>query len=427
MTLTISEPEDVMMCIAYFLVALLSGVLAAKIRNRDRDLENREKSTRVLYELVKEFSSSITSRDVAQAAVESLSRLLNGKVKILLVNERGELSKKSFNDVKIDEKDYAQSIWTFENNKNAGWKTDTLSESRCLSIPLKAKSETVGVLIYYPREKAVITLEQQNILENICAQTGMALDRMRLQETAQKTKVLEMSEKLHQALLNSVSHELRTPLTAIIGSASAIMDKNVLNHESLREQLAQDVMDSSLRLNQVVENLLDMSRLNSGALSLKKEWVDLSDMLAGLPAKMKSLLKHHRVQFINECESCLVHIDERLFEHILVNLIGNATRYAPENSEISVKLWLHDKRVFLSIADQGPGIPEKHLTDIFEAFYRLPGSRTGGVGLGLAIVKALVEAHGGRVYAENRRDTQGAHFVIELPYEKPPAALERAT
>lgn len=427
MTFAISEPEDVMMCLAYFLVALLSGVMAAKIRRRDRDLENREKSTRVLYELVREFSSSISSHDVCNAATESLSRLLNGKVKILLTAEPRVLSKKSFNEVKIDEKDYAQAVWTFENGKNAGWKTDTLSESRCLSIPLTAKSEIVGVLIYYPRERAVITLDDQSILENICAQTGMALDRMRLQENAQKNKVLEMSEKLHQALLNSVSHELRTPLTAIIGSASAILDKNVQHSEALRDQLAQDVMDSSLRLNQVVENLLDMSRLNSGALSLKKEWVDLVDMLSSLPTKMKSLVKNHKIQITTEKENCYAHIDERLFEHILINLIGNATRYAPMGTEIFVKLWQADRKIYLTIADQGPGIPAKNLNSIFESFYRLPGSVTGGVGLGLAIVKALVEAHGGRVYAENRIDQHGAQFTIELPYEKPPAVLESST
>ena len=424
MTLAISEPEDFMMCIAYFLVALMAGIMAAKVRNRDRDLASREKSTRVLYELVKEFSISRSSQDVCQAAIESLTNLLNGKVKILLVEENGQLSRKSFNETKVDEKDFALSVWSFENGKSAGWKTDTLSESRCLSIPLKEKTATVGVLLFYPREKAVITLDQQNILENICAQTAMALHSLRLQESAAKTKVLEMSEKLHQALLNSVSHELRTPLTAIIGSASAIMDKNVLSQDSLREQLAQDVVDSSLRLNQVVENLLDMSRLNSGALTLKREWVDLEDLLSSLPTKLKSLTKNHRLKIQADGGPFFAEVDERLFEHVLLNLVSNAARYAPGNTEITLQLNQNSELIQIQILDQGPGIPSEHLQSIFEAFFRLPGSVTGGVGLGLAIVKALVEAHGGRVYAGNRRDKQGAQFVIELPYRRPPAALE---
>jgi two-component system sensor histidine kinase KdpD len=427
MTLAISAPEDLMMCLAYFLVALLCGVLAGKIRRRDQDLEIREKNTRVLYELVREFSSSISSMDICLASSQSLGGLLNGKVKILLVDDDGGLSKKTFNDAKLDEKDYALAVWSFDNGKNAGWKTDTLSQSRCLGIPLKAKTQIVGVLLFYPREKATFTLDQQSILENICAQTGMALDRMRLLEKSQKMRVLEASEKLHQALLNSVSHELRTPLTAIIGSASAILDKNVSEQESVREQLAQDVMDSSLRLNQVVENLLDMSRLNSGALRLKRDWVDMADLLEGLPAKLGRLASHHRLVIHNEAGSCYAHIDERLFEHLLLNLLSNAFRYAPAGTEVSLTLEKEERKIVLFIRDQGPGIPKEYLEQIFDAFYRVPGSVTGGVGLGLAIVKALVEAHGGRVYAGNRRDSQGAEFVVEIPNEKPPQGLETET
>ncbi|WP_374035644.1 ATP-binding protein [Bdellovibrio bacteriovorus] len=424
MTFAINAPEDVMMCVAYLLVALLSGVLAARIRARDRDLEGREERTRALYDLVREFSSSLNSMDICLATSQSLEGLLNGKVKILLTDSEGHLLKKSFNESKLDEKDFALAAWSFENGRNAGWKTETLSQSRCLSLPLKAKDKTMGVLLFYPREKTILNLDQQNLLENVCAQTGMALDRLRLQQQSEQMKVLEVSENLHQALLNSVSHELRTPLTAIIGSASAVMDEKVSANKETREQLAQDIVDSSLRLNQVVENLLDMSRLNSGALRLKKEWVDLEDVLSGLPAKLGRLMAHHKLSVVNYLGSCYAQIDEKLFEHVLLNLLSNAARYAAEGTEITLHLEVENRRILLRILDQGPGIPQDNLKHIFEAFYRVPGSATGGVGLGLAIVKALVEAHGGRVYAQNRRDMSGAEFVVELPYENPPADLE---
>lgn len=424
LTFSISAPEDVMMCIAYFLVALLSGVLAARIRRRDKDLESREENTRVLYELVREFSSSISTMDVCLAASQSLEDVLNGKVKILLTDEDGNLLRKSFNDFKVDDKDFALAMWSFKNGRNAGWKTETLSESRCLSIPLKAKEKAVGILLFYPREKQVLSLDQQNILENICAQTAMALDRMKLQNKSEKMKVLEASEHLHQALLNSVSHELRTPLTAIIGSASAVLDEKVSAQKEVRDQLVQDMMDSSLRLNQVVENLLDMSRLNSGALRLKKEWVDLADLLAGLPGKMGRLAAHHKILFKNIAGSCYAEVDERLLEHVVLNLLSNAVRYAPKGTDIEMNLDREDGKIFVRVRDQGPGIPPQSLQQIFEAFYRVPGSATGGVGLGLAIVKALVEAHGGRVYAHNRKGSLGAEFTVELPYERPPQALE---
>ncbi|KYG69862.1 hypothetical protein AZI85_16655 [Bdellovibrio bacteriovorus] len=422
MTFAISQPEDVMMCLSYFLVAILSGVLADRIRTRDRDLESREKRTRVLYELVREFASAMSVLDVSLAASQSLERIVNGKVKILLTDEDGDLLRKSVNDIKVDDKDFALALWSFENNRHAGWKTETLSESRCLAIPLKAKERSVGVLLFYPREKESLTLDQQHLLENVSAQTAMALDRLRLQKSAEKAKVLEASENLHQALLNSVSHELRTPLTAIIGSASAMADKKLGAQEDLRHQLAEDIVDSSLRLNQVVENLLDMSRLNSGALQLKKEWIDLNDLISGMPAKMGRLVAQHKISVVSFSRPVYVRVDERLIEHVLMNLLTNAIRYSPLGSTITLSLDGGNGAV-LSVKDEGPGIPAQHLKKIFEAFYRVPGSATGGVGLGLAIVKALVEAHGGEVYAQNREALAGAEFLIKLPYEKPPQDL----
>lgn len=422
MTFAISQPEDVMMCLSYFLVAILSGILADRIRTRDKDLESREKRTRVLYELVREFASAMSVLDVSLAASQSLERIVNGKVKILLTDEDGDLLRKSVNDIKVDDKDFALALWSFENNRHAGWKTETLSESRCLAIPLKAKERSVGILLFYPRDKGSLTLDQQHILENVSAQTAMALDRLRLQKSAEKSKVLEASENLHQALLNSVSHELRTPLTAIIGSASAMADKNLVFQEGVRHQLVEDIMDSSLRLNQVVENLLDMSRLNSGALQLKKEWVDLNDFISGMPTKMGRLTAQHKISVVTFAHPIYVRVDEKLMEHVLMNLLTNAVRYAPPGSTITLSLEDRNGAV-ISVKDEGPGIPTSHLKKIFEAFYRVPGSATGGVGLGLAIVKALVEAHGGEVYAQNRESLAGAEFLIKLPYEKPPQDL----
>ncbi|KHD87051.1 MAG: hypothetical protein OM95_16455 [Bdellovibrio sp. ArHS] len=422
MTFAISSAEDVMMCLSYFLVALLSGVLADRIHQRDKDLESRERRTRVLYELVREFASAMSVMEVSLAASLSLERILNGKVKIILADDDGELLRKSINDLKVDEKDFALAVWAFENNRHAGWKTETLSESRCLAIPLRAKERSVGVLLFYPREKDSLSLDQQHILENVSAQTAMALDRLRLQKRAEKAKVLEASESLHQALLNSVSHELRTPLTAIIGSASAITDKTLSEQESVRDQLIEDIMDSSLRLNQVVENLLDMSRLNSGVLELKKQWIDLNDLVAGLPGKLRRLLAQHKISIVAPSLPIFLKLDEKLMEHVISNLLTNAVRYSPEGSTITLTLE-NTSGVVLSVKDEGPGIPAPSLAHIFTAFYRVPGSALGGVGLGLAIVKALVVAHGGEVYARNRTDRSGAEFIVKLPYEIPPQEL----
>ncbi|HEX7674986.1 MAG TPA: sensor histidine kinase KdpD [Bdellovibrio sp.] len=422
-TFSISAPEDVMMCLAYFVVALMGGFLTSKIRSRDLDLVKRDEYNRSLYELVKEMAASLTVTEACFCAEQNLETLLNGKVKILLLDFEGKLQRKTYNATKIDEKDLALALWSFENKRKAGWRTDTLAESRCISLPLKAKDGLAGILLFYPRKNIALSLDQENLLDTVAVQLATAVERLGLQEKLSSIKIFEASEKLHQALLNSVSHELRTPLTAIIGSASALSDAQVNRDENVRNQLVGALIESSHRLDQVVENLLDMSRLNSGVLTPKKEWVDLVDMLELVARKVQPAVSSHVLKIFPRVEECLVLVDERLIEHVISNLIVNAARYTPAGSAITVILERQDVRVILRVLDEGPGIPAGNFDKIFEAFYRVPGSPAGGVGLGLAIVKAFVEAHKGRVAARNRSDKSGAEFIVELPYEQPPQQL----
>lgn len=422
-TFHISSAEDVMMCFAYFFVALMGGFLTAKIRRRDRDLLQRDRYNRLLYELVKEMSSSVSPMEACLSASQSLETLLKGKIKVLLTDVDGELERKTYNAAKIDDRDLALALWSFENKKNAGWKTDTLAESRCLSLPLKGKNGVVGIMLYYPRQNETLRIDQENLMETVATQLAMTLERLQLQERLQGLKLFEASEKLHQALLNSVSHELRTPLTAILGSASALEDEHLSREVVVRKELIQSVVESSRRLDQVVENLLDMSRLNSGVLSPKKEWVDFAEMIEGLIGKLKSIIKSHSLKVDLQVEPCFLKVDEKLLEHVISNLVFNAARYSPVGSTISLSLSRDFDRVRLVVSDEGPGISKENLEKIFEAFYRVPGTPAGGMGLGLAIVKAFVEAHGGRVYARNKAEGSGAQFYVDLPYEKPPQAL----
>lgn len=422
-TLHISAAEDVMMCFAYFFVALMGGFLTAKIRRRDRDLLQRDKFNTLLYELVKEMSTAVSPTEACFSASQSLETLMKGKIKVLLTDFNGALERKTYNAAKLDEKDLALALWSFEYKKKAGWKTETLAESRCLSLPLKGKNSVVGILLYYPRQNEMLGIDQENLIETVATQLAMTLERLQLQERLQGMKLFEASEKLHQALLNSVSHELRTPLTAILGSASALEDEHLSRENSVRKELVQSVIESSRRLDQVVENLLDMSRLNSGVLSPKKDWVDFAEMLEGLVGKLKNVIKSHELKVLIEVEPCFLKIDERLLEHVISNLVLNAARYSPAKSVISLSLMKENDRVRLVVSDEGPGISKENLEKIFEAFYRVPGTPAGGMGLGLAIVKAFVEAHGGRVYARNKTEGTGAQFYVELPFEKPPQAL----
>jgi two-component system sensor histidine kinase KdpD len=241
-----------------------------------------------------------------------------------------------------------------------------------------------------------------------------------LQERARDAEVLKKSEKLHQALLNSVSHELRTPLTAIVGASTALSDSATSADADKKAALVDDLMQSTMRLNRIVENLLDMSRINSGALTMKKEIFELNDFLRTVLQSGVKLWSHHRLVF-HPSEDLIVLGDDRLLEHAILNLLSNASQYSPLGSEIKITINKLDTQACIHISDEGPGIPAEAAQKIFERFYRVPGTPAGGTGLGLSIVKAIVEANDGLVGFENRSDRMGTIFTISLPLQELPA------
>jgi two-component system sensor histidine kinase KdpD len=235
---------------------------------------------------------------------------------------------------------------------------------------------------------------------------------MRLKETEK----LKRSEELHQVLLNSISHELRTPLTVIVASASSMCDPQVIKSEESIRTIQAELLSASDRLNRVIENLLDMSRLNSGVLTIKSEWHDLLDIIGVVTNKLRLPLEKHKLKFDIEGRLPLIQMDFRLMEHALTNLILNAAQYSPPETSIVVRAKLQGKKVLIFVEDEGPGIPEESVELVFEKFYRIAGAPAGGTGLGLSIVKGIIEAHLGSVRAENLHP-HGARFVVELPFK----------
>lgn len=240
-------------------------------------------------------------------------------------------------------------------------------------------------------------------------------------EKEQKTNLLEESEKLHQILLNSVSHEMRIPLTSIIGTANALQDLKVQTDPKKIQMLHFELIEACERLNRVIENILDMNRLNSGLLTIRKEWIEASDLVQSVISQIKT--NNHKIIIVEKTAHIYLHCDERLLEHALMNLLLNAISYSPMGSLIKVEIDRIDQKILICVVDEGLGIPKDKFNLIFDKFYRLPGSPTGGIGLGLSIVKGIVEAHNGSVTARNRSDTTGAVFAIELPWSQPAKEL----
>lgn len=416
-TFTIKEPEDVMNFFALFVVAFVSGYLASRIKKQEMDLSERAHRSSVLYEFSRQLAEAKSIQEIASRASEGIAQVFNFDSVVLMKKAPGLLSDKPANisSKTVEAKEFAVATWSLQNRKRAGWGTETLSSSRCLSVPLEGRSGMIGILLLWPRKVSQLSLEQENLLETFASNLAIGLERELFEIKAKDAEVLESSERLHQALLSSVSHELRTPLTAIVGNATALKDKNISEDSSGRDIIVNDLIDSTERLNRVVENLLDMTRISSGALKVRDELFEVGDFVDSTIQRASAIVKKHRLERKGSSEEMLVRGDDRLLEHVLVNLLANAAAYSPQGSLIQVLLEKTDSEAVFSVIDEGQGLDEGELKKIFDRFYRVAGTPTGGTGLGLSIAKSLVEAQRGNISASNRQDRSGCIFRVSLP------------
>lgn len=423
-TFTIASPEDIILCFAYFVVALITGFLTNRIRFHERLMREREERMEVLYRVLKDISDSKNKEEFIDKVRSRIGALLEGECGVVLKGRDGLLDfsgSKSYS-LNLDERERAVALWTFQNQKSAGWSTETLSQARALYIPLQGTNENIGVFLFRPERKVrKLGPDQENLLYTIIGQLGLSIERHFLGKRIAEAQRLEDSEKLQQTILSSISHELRTPLTAILGSTAAL--DNDLIENPLAKNIVKDLEANGERLNRVIENLLDMSRLSSGSLALNLEWQDMSDLIGVVLKKHAKPLSAHRVSVDLQPELPLVRLDFRLFEHALANLVINAAQYSDPNTEIFVRVRATGKHLLLAVEDHGSGIPEEYVSQVFEKFYRVPGTLPGGTGLGLSIVRNIVELHRGTVRYE-KNEPHGSRFVIDLPLEQQPEIPE---
>ena len=325
----------------------------------------------------------------------------------------------------VDDKDFSVAMWAFENNRKAGRFTDTLPLASAQFLPLQAPNRTTGVLGIRLRDNGRLAFEQELLLETYTSQIALAIERELLDEAAQHTAMLQESERLYTALLNSISHELRTPIATITGAAGSLLDPQTSRNGGARAQLAQDISDSADRLNRLVANLLDMSRLESGRLQLKREWCDVGDIIGVTVKRLDAALGNRPVTITLAPDLPLLQLDFVLMEQALVNLLDNATIYTPEGTAIEIDARRGDEVVTVAITDHGVGIGSADVEHIFDKFYRGSGRGTGGTGLGLSICRGLVEAHGGSIGVENVPGA-GARFTIRLPILGAPPPVQEA-
>jgi two-component system sensor histidine kinase KdpD len=427
-TFYITSFQDAMMFGMFFVVALAMGQLTARLRAQQTAEREREERATALYLLTRELAGGKDFTELLGAVIRQLGDVFKADVAVLLPDpeRKTELVAYPFGTLDLSEKEMSVATWAFRNAKPAGCTTDTLPSADALYLPLVTPSDCIGVVGLRLKDRRELTLQQRNLLENFIGQIALVLDRQRLSDADHTAKLLEESERLSKALLDSISHELRTPIAAITSAASGLEDLAQQDNPAMRRALTGEIREASRRLNRLVGNLLDMTRLAAGRMKLRLEWCDVGDLVNVALRQLDKELANHPVTNNLPRDLPLVKMDFVLMEQALANLLLNAALHTPPGTRVQISAITTNGELALTVADSGPGIPAEALPQLFGKFFRAPGAPAGGSGLGLSIVKGFVEAHSGRVAAANRA-SGGAEFTIHLPLGTAPSPPAEST
>jgi two-component system, OmpR family, sensor histidine kinase KdpD len=418
-TFTIADPENVVALFFFGVVAVIASNLASRMRAQAVSARMRAKTTDDLYQFSRKLAVAVTLDDLLWATAHQIALMLKVRVVLLLPDSDSLILRAGFPpEDALDEADLAAARWSWERNHVAGRGSDTLPGAKWLFLPMRTGRGPVGVVgVIRDGDGLLLTPDQQRLLDALADQAALAIERVNLARDLQETRLRAETDRLRSALLTSISHDLRTPLASILGSASSLKSQTAALDPQTRDVLLGTILDEAERLNRFIGNLLDMTRLESGALRPNTSLAVLSDVIGAALQRAAKILAGHSVAIDLAADLPLVSLDMVLFEQVLFNLLDNAAKYAPPGSPIEVRARRDGDRVIIQVLDEGDGIPPDDLERIFDKFYRVSGAdrRRAGTGLGLAICRGFVEAMQGTIIAANRTDRSGAVITISLP------------
>ena len=410
-------------------IGLLVSTLTARIRDQSVIAHQRERRTEQLYQLSQELSATTGHLQIVTAAEARLGRLLDGEISILVPDERGRLRPAGTGSPGLagDPGLLPVAAWVYEHDRIAGAGTETHSGASALCLPLTTPEGVVGVLAVRARDPdLLLSPDRRRLVETFAAQVALALARDRLTERVHRTIAQADNERLRSAVLSSVSHDFRTPLATITGASSSLLDAGERIDAEEQRDLLQSIYDEADRLGRLVDNLLHMTRLESGQLEPKREWNIVEDIVGSSLTRLARQLAGREVATRIPDEMPMLRVDGVLIELVLSNLLDNAAKYSPPAAPIEVRANTEGGLVLMEVADRGTGLTAEEKTKVFEKFYRGPHRRkdgSHGAGLGLAICAAIARLHGGRLDVVDR-DGGGARFILSLPVEEQPPAIE---
>jgi two-component system, OmpR family, sensor histidine kinase KdpD len=411
-----SQIDDYVTFVSVLLVGLVVSRLATIAREQAAAAQHRALQLETLYSLSSDLAAASDLEQVTRAVVSCVFDRFAGEAAILLPDGDTLAPRATTAGLVLDDDTLAAALWAYQNGQIAGRGTVTYLQASSLCVPLKASRRVVGVLAArLPQTPAATFAEQQRLVEAFASQAAMAIERAELAEAARQAYLYQATEKMQTALLNSISHDLRTPLASITGALTSLLDGDVSLDEPVRNGLVETAHQEANRLNHLVGNLLDMTRLEGGAMRPSCEPCDIQDLIGAALAQLGERRRGRDIRATVPDDAPMVPMDFVLMTQVLVNLLDNALKYSPPETPVEVNVHAVGAGVDITVADRGTGIPGAELEHIFDRFYRVqhPG-HVSGTGLGLAISKGIVELHGGRIVAANRSGG-GAVFTVTLP------------
>jgi two-component system, OmpR family, sensor histidine kinase KdpD len=429
-TFTITDPTNVAAFFFFMLIALLVSNVAARVRVQADTATSRVRMTESLYAFSRKLAGTATLDDVLWATAYQIALMLKVRV-VLLLPEEGLLMVKAGYppEDQLDDADLAAANWAWSNDRPAGRGSDTLPGAKRLFLPMRTGRGLIGAIgIDNDKTGPLLTPDQRRLLDALVDQGALAIERVLLVEDMDKVKRTVESERLRSALLTSISHDLKTPLASVLGAASTMRDLAGNLTDAQKHDLIATVIDESERLNRFIANLLDMTKLESGAIVPNTARHDVGEIVGSALRRAGKILVRHKVSLDLAADLPMLELDAVLFEQVLFNLLDNAAKYAPADTTISIRGWQDRDAIVLQVMDEGSGIPPAELESIFDKFYRVQkGDHVRpGTGLGLAISRGFVEAMHGTISAANRTDRSGAVLTIRLPIPAATAALDTA-
>ncbi len=414
----VTDLRHIVTFVVMFLVAGVLSHLTRRIRDQADAARDREGRTATLYAISRELAVAQALDGLLAVAAKNVREVFDGVVSFLLPDEGGTL-RVAHSDAASAEDEKAKGVaeWVWLHQRPAGLGTDTLPSASTFFTPLRGARGRVGILALVPNGGAsrLRDPEDRQLLETFAGIIGSAVERAQLVEETRQARLRIETEQLRNSLLSSVSHDLRTPLAVVTGSAQVLLDPSGPTDPGQRRELLQTIHEEGQRLNRLVRNLLDMTRLEAGALRVQKEPNLIEEIVGSALNRMEERLVGRDVKIDVPADLPQVPLDPVIIEQVLINLLENATKYTPAGSQIDLSAREVDGAIEIEIADRGPGIAAADIDHVFEKFYRA-GAGSGGVGLGLTICRGIVGAHGGRIWVENRPGG-GASFRFTLPLE----------